>query len=226
MREGIQSKSNLRAGKYYPRMLAAAILETEQWQKAGQLTPPEGWSPKSYARAETNFVRGFAAAMQGNKGAAKKHLAELKNIREKGFRKNFFKRPENLQVWELEIQVAMKLQQRDYDAAIHLAKQATLIEEKLPAPSGPPRILKPTYELLGEVYLQAGKPIQAQEQFAISLGRHRNRLRSMVGAARAARASGDKSTAKETYERLLSQLKNADPGFPELAEAKEYLNDF
>ena len=48
----------------------------------------------------------------------------------------------------------------------------------------------------------------------------------MVGAARAARASGDKSTAKETYERLLSQLKNADPGFPELAEAKEYLNDF
>ena len=226
MREGIQSKSNLRAGKYYPRMLAAAILETEQWQKAGQLTPPEGWSPKSYARAETNFVRGFAAAMQGNKGAAKKHLAELKTIREKGFRKNFFKRPENLQVWELEIQVAMKLQQRDYDAAIHLAKQATLIEEKLPAPSGPPRILKPTYELLGEVYLQAHKPIQAQEQFAISLGRHRNRLRSLVGAARAAKASGDKSSAKETYDRLLSQLKNADPGFPELAEAKEYLNDF
>ena len=29
---------------------------------------------------------------------------------------------------------------------------------KLPSPSGPPRILKPTYELLGEVYLRAGKP--------------------------------------------------------------------
>ena len=98
---------------------------------------------------------------------------------------------------------------------------------KLPpgAPSGPPRILKPTYELLGEVYLQADKPIQAQEQFAISLQRHRNRIRSLVGAARAARASGDKSTAKETYERLLSQLKNADLGVPELAEAKKYLNE-
>ena len=142
------------------------------------------------------------------------------------FRSNFFKRPENLQVWQLEIQVAMKLQQREYDAAIQLAKQATLVEEKLPPPSGPPRILKPTYELLGEVYLQAHKPIQAQEQFAISLGRHRNRLRPLVGAARAAKASGDKSSAKETYERLLSQLKDADPGLPELAEAKEYLNDF
>ena len=226
MQEGIQSQSNLSAGKYYPRMLAAAIIETAQWQKAGQLTPPDGWKPKSYASAATHFVRGFAAAMQGNIEEARKHLAELKTIGEKGFRKNFFKRPENLQVWQLEIRVAMKLQQREYDAAIQLAKQATVIEEKLPPPSGPPRILKPTYELLGEVYLQAHKPIQAQEQFAISLGRHRNRLRSLVGAARAAKASGDKSSAKETYEHLLSQLKNADPGLPELAEAKEYLNDF
>ena len=225
MREGIQSKSNLRAAKYYPRMLAAAIIETEQWQEAERLTPPDGWKPKSYSRAATNFVRGFAAAMQGNNEEAKKHLVELKTIREKGFRENYFKRPESLQVWELEIQVAIKLHQRDYDAAIQLAKQATLVEEKLPAPSGPPRILKRTYELLGEVYLQADKPIQAQEQFAISLQRHRNRIRSLVGAARAARASGDKSTAKETYERLLSQLKNADPGFPELAEAKQYLNE-
>ena len=225
MREGIQFKSNLRAAKYYPRMLAAAIIETEQWQEAERLTPPDGWKPKSYSRAATNFVRGFAAAMQGNNEEAKKHLVELKTIREKGFRENYFKRPESLQVWELEIKVAIKLHQRDYDAAIQLAKQATLVEEKLPAPSGPPRILKPTYELLGEVYLQADKPIQAQEQFAISLQRHRNRIRSLVGAARAARASGDKSTAKETYERLLSQLKNADPGFPELAEAKQYLNE-
>lgn len=226
MREGISSKSNLRAEKYYPSMFAAAIIETEQWQEAERLVPPEGWNPKSYSQAEYSFVHGFAAAMQGNHKAANKYLVELKTIREKGFRENYFKRPESLQVWELEIQVAMTLHQRNYDAAIQLAKQATLIEEKLPAPSGPPRILKPAYELLGEVYLQAGKPILAQEQFAISLLRHRNRLRSLVGAARAARASGDKSTAKETYERLLSQLKNADPGFPELAETKEYLNDF
>ena len=96
MQEGIQSQSNLSAGKYYPRMLAAAIIETAQWQKAGQLTPPDGWKPKSYASAATHFVRGFAAAMQGNIEEARKHLAELKTIGEKGFRKNFFKRPEKI----------------------------------------------------------------------------------------------------------------------------------
>ena len=101
-----------------------------------------------------------------------------------------------------------------------------MVEEKLPSPSGPPRILKPTYELLGEVYLKAGKPKKAKEQFNISLRRHPNRMRSLIGAARSAKLSGDKITAKQNYERLSSLLKNADPAFPELKEAKAFLKNF
>jgi tetratricopeptide (TPR) repeat protein len=226
MRMGIISKLNLRAGKYYPRMFAATIIEAELWQDAERQEPPKGWNPKSYSRAEYNFVRGFAYAMLGKYEEANKYILKLQSIREKGFYENYFKRPESLQVWELEIRVAMKLHQKDYDFAIQLAKKATLIEAKLPAPSGPPRIIKPTYELLGEVYLQAKKLVKAQEQFAISLIRHPNRLRSLVGAARTARMSGDKRVAREIYERILDQLKNADPGFSEFQEAKEYLKNF
>ena len=113
-----------------------------------------------------------------------------------------------------------------YEAAIQLAKQATLVEEKLPSPSGPPRILKPTYELLGEVYLKAGKPKKAKEQFVISLTRHPNRIRSLIGSARSAKLDGDKITAKENYAQILSILNNATPGFPELKEAKAFLENF
>jgi tetratricopeptide (TPR) repeat protein len=126
----------------------------------------------------------------------------------------------------LEIKVAVKLFEKDYKAAIQLAKKATLVEEKLPSPSGPPRILKPTYELLGEVYLKAGKPKKAKEQFNISLTRHPNRIRSLIGAARSAKLDGDKITAKENYVQILSILKNADPAFPELKEAKAFLKNF
>jgi tetratricopeptide (TPR) repeat protein len=230
MREGIQAAAkskpnpNLRSGKYYYRMLAAAIIETEQWEKAKQLIPPEGWEPKSFSKAGYDFVRGYAAAMQGD-DEAKKYATELKAIREKGFRENYFSRPENLEVWELEIETAIKLYHKDYEAAIQLAKQATLVEEKLPSPSGPPRILKPTYELLGEVYLKAGKPKKAKEQFTISLMRHPNRIRSLIGAARSAKLDGDKIIAKENYEKLLSLLKNADSTFPELKETKEFLKN-
>ena len=226
MLEGIQSKSNFRAGKYYYRMLAAAAIETEQWELAEQLTPPDGWEPKSFSKAGFHFVRGFSAAMQGKIKEANKNLSELKAIREKGFRENYFKRIENLEVWELEIEAAIKLNQKDYEAAIQLAKRATEIEEKLPEPSGPPRILKPTYELLGEIYLQAGKPIQAYEKLSTSLLRHPNRIRSLVGAARAAHAKGDRATAKETYQQVLNQLKNANPELRELKEAKNFVEIF
>jgi len=231
MQEGIQEaaelkpNANLRAGKYYYRMLAATTIETEQWGKAKQLLPPKGWKPKIFQKAGYNFVLGYAAAMQGD-DEAKKYLEELKNLRKEGFRKNYYSRPEYLEVWELAIQTAIKLYRQDYEAAIQLAKKATLLEEKLPSPSGPPRILKPTYELLGEVYLRAGKPKQAKDQFTISLERHPNRIRSLVGAARSAKLYGDKILAKENYTQILSILIKADPAFPELKEAKVFLKNF
>jgi tetratricopeptide (TPR) repeat protein len=223
MLEGIQSHSNLRAGKYYYRMLAARVIETEQWESAEPYVLLDGWKPKSFSLAGYNFARGFAAAMSGKIEEAKKYFSEIQAIRKKGLRENYFKRIEYLQVWELEIQTAIKLFEKDYKAAIELAKQAVLLEEKLPAPSGPPRILKPSYELLGEVYLKAGKPIQAYEKFSISLLRHPNRIRSLVGAARAADAKGDREVAMENYQQVLNQFKNANSELPELIEARNFL---
>ena len=223
MAEGIKTRSNLRAGKYYYRMLAASFIETENWEVIDDFSPPNGWKPKSFSEAGYRFALGFSTAMQGKIEEANKHLLKLKAIRKQDFKKNYYKRIEYLKVWELEIQTAIKLYQKDFATAIKLAKQAILLEEKLPSPSGPPRILKPTYEFLGEVYLKAGKPIEADENFSISLLRHPNRIRSLIGSARAANTKGDKKTAKEKYHQLFVQLENATPDFPELKEAKEFL---
>ena len=56
--------------------------------------------------------------------------------------------------------------------------------------------------------------------------RHPNRIRSLIGAARSAKLDGDKIIAKENYEKLLSLLKNANSTFPELKEAKIFLDQF
>jgi len=134
MEEGIQDAAkskpnpNLRSGKYYHRMLAATIIETEQWGKAKKLVPPEGWEPKTFSKAGYNFVLGYAAAIQGD-DEAKKYAIALKTIRDKGFRLNHFSRPENLEIWELEIEVAVKLFEKDYKAAIQLAKKATWLKK-------------------------------------------------------------------------------------------------
>ena len=216
------SKINRRMGKYYERMAGASVFERERWELAGTLVEPPGWKPKSYAQAVLVFIRGFAAAML-ERGDAARHLADLKAIRTQGFKENYFKRPEQLDIWDLEIRAVIRASEKDYEKAIALMKQATAIEESLPAPSGPPRIIKPTYELFGEILLRAGKPREAAQKFAISLSRHPNRARSLIGAARAAAGNGNRQGAIERYSKLLTLWAQADPALPELREARDYL---
>jgi hypothetical protein len=45
----------------------------------------------------------------------------------------------------------------------------------------------------------------------------------LLGAARAAAQSGNKSEAAPIYSKLLDQWKQADEGLPELREAQDYL---
>jgi tetratricopeptide (TPR) repeat protein len=160
--------------------------------------------------------------MQG-KSQANEYIAKLSTFRNTQLKKNYFTRTENIEVWELEIKTAIKLYQKDYVSAIKLAKQATLIEANLPAPSGPPRILKPTYELLGEVYLKANEPLKAKENFTISLKRHPKRIRSVIGLARSAEMSGDIKEAKEHYGQLMLILRHAGQEHPGRIEAKKFL---
>jgi TolA-binding protein len=88
---------------------------------------------------------------------------------------------------------------------------------------GPPPILKPPQELLGELLLKDGKPKQAAEAFQSSLKRAPNRSLSLLGLARAQSAAGDKTAAAATYKQLLATWKTADAGNPDLAEAKLYI---
>ena len=220
--ETLDSGTHDRVGRYYERMAGASVFERERWELAATLKQPPGWKPKSYAQAVLTFVRGFAAAMLG-RADANQHLAKLKAIRSQGFAKNYFKRPERLDIWVLEIQAAIRVSNKDFEEAIALMKKATAIEEKLPAPSGPPRLIKPTYELLGEILLRAGKSKEAAQQFTTSLLRHPNRARSLLGAARAAADNGDRAEAVQWYAKLLAVWTLADPALPELLEARRYL---
>ena len=216
------SGTSRRVGKYYERMAGASVFERERWELAATLKEPPGWEPKSYAQAVLTFVRGFAAAMLG-RADANQHLADLNAIRSQGFTKNYFKRPERLDIWDLEIQAAIRVSNKDFEDAIALMKKATAIEEKLPAPSGPPRLIKPTYELFGEILLLAGNSKEAAQQFATSLLRHPNRVRSLLGAARAAADNGDREEAVKWYSKLLAVWTQADSTLPELSEARIYL---
>ncbi len=126
-------------------------------------------------------------------------------------------------IGELQVAAAFASMSREHDKAIELVREAVRREEKMGPPSGPPSLIKPSHELLGEILLRAGKPVEAGEQFKTALLRQPNRARSLLGAARAAAQSGDRSGATSAYSKLLQQWQQADADLPELREAQDYL---
>jgi tetratricopeptide (TPR) repeat protein len=218
--------NKLRPGYYennYANMAAAFIVETERWDLANELFPEsKGPTPSEEAASGSHgthgssqttntlrysgasktlppFIRAFSAAMRGGDAGG------LEGIR------------------GLEVAALSAAAKKDYDKAIELMKQATTLEEQSSPPSGPPALIKPTHELFGEILLRAGKPVEAAAQFQTALLRQPNRARSLLGAARAAKQSGDETKAAAIYAKFLEQWKQADEGLPEIREARSLL---
>ena len=103
-----------------------------------------------------------------------------------------------------------------------LFRSAAKIDDSLPAPSGPSGGYD-THEHLAELLLAAKQPKEATAEFAKALARHPRRARSLLGAARAANALGDRATAAARSRELIDVWQKADPDTVGLDEAKGYL---
>lgn len=235
----------------YANMAAAFVVETERWELAPKLfsaasavakaeapaanghgghagMPAAAGSPlaasngavtvraSNRSRTLPLFVTGLANAVKGS-ASIEESLAGLKAIGQGEGATPI------LDIRELEIAAVAASTRKDHSQAIDLMKKATVLEESMGPPSGPPGIIKPPHELFGEILLRAGKPQEAAEQFKAALLRQPNRARSLLGAARAAAQSGDQPGAQSFYARLVDQWKQADEGLRELHEAQDYL---
>ena len=93
-----------------------------------------------------------------------------------------------------EVAASIQAAEGDAEAAIASMDEAIAIVETLRLPNGAASPIKPPYELYGEILLQLGHHDDALEKFETSLLRMSNRRRSLLGAARAAAAVGDRAT--------------------------------
>jgi tetratricopeptide (TPR) repeat protein len=87
--------------------------------------------------------------------------------------------------WTLKAMIERK--RGDLAKAIEHAQRAVTLEDAAAAPSGPPDVLKPSHELLGELLAAAGRCDESKEAFRKSLLRTPNRRLSMNGARCAAK---------------------------------------
>jgi tetratricopeptide (TPR) repeat protein len=104
-----------------------------------------------------------------------------------------------------------------HDEAIALLEQAAVAEVARAMDFGPPAIVKPSNELLGDVLLARGRAADAKARFEQALARAPRRTLSVAGLARAAEQAGDAEAAREAHATLQQIWKGDDAALRRLS---------
>ncbi|MCB1057728.1 MAG: hypothetical protein KDD11_19680, partial [Acidobacteria bacterium] len=102
-------------------------------------------------------------------------------------------------------------------------RRAVEIEAGDPPPMGPPYPMETAHEVYGRALLANGKATEALAELDAALARTPRRPAVLLAAARAALAIGDRGIAARYYGDLAEIWAQADPGQPEVAEAKDFV---
>jgi tetratricopeptide (TPR) repeat protein len=185
-----------------------------------------GWTPGSEAPTSDRdwFVSGFCAAKKGDpKGLAAALDGMAKRapgsgpaaVAHEGMKHGYGGGKTSASVADvlrLELEALSKSAAGDDAGAVSKAREAAALEDAMSFEFGPPAIVKPTHELMGELFMMQKKPKEALMEFQASLASAPGRARSLWGSMRAARGAGDRKTEMEAGEIFARNRKKADAG--------------
>jgi len=109
-----------------------------------------------------------------------------------------------------ELNASILFAEGKHEEALNLLRKASVEESALTFEFGPPDIVKPSHELLGEMLLEVKQPKEAMQEFQLALDRAPRRLHALQGLVRAASESGNeeiKSQAQAELDKIKSKGK-------------------
>jgi tetratricopeptide (TPR) repeat protein len=186
-------------------MPARFALERDDWKAAAALAVTTA-SPAPEAVAVTHFARGLGAARSGDAGTAKVEIATLeKTAADLTARKDPYW-PVVVDAQRLAVSAWVAQSEGRSADALRLAREAADREEQVEKHPVTPGPLIPARELLGDMLMAHGEPAQALAVYEAALAREPGRTRTMLGAARAARAAGQNDVAAKHYRSLIAVM--------------------
>ena len=199
----------------FAAMRARYLIDTEDWEDevATWLPPAEG---QPAAEITLSFASGLAHARSGHLDLARAALERLRAARRQ-MDAALMQAPRSDQnysvrakILEEQLAAVIEFATGGHAAAITKLQAAAASEDQMPVEFGPPFVDKPSYELLGEALLGAGRPAEAQAAFAKALQRTPQRTASMIGLMRAATVAGDTKQATAMQARLRAVWQRAE----------------
>ncbi len=227
MEADARKSGSLRTRHHLLMMKAAYLIETRQWSSdAARLAVKTDDLPQ-LGRGLNLFLEGMRKIDSGDHVGAQAALDELKKSAEPGQAHAHegggyaMTRAASVSpVLSNELEAEILFAGGERARALTLAREATSEEDGMTFEFGPPVVVKPAHELLGEMLLAAGRAGQAQKEFEASLAREPGRALSLLGLARAAATNRDSETARRAYRELARNWIRADPDLPERREVE------
>jgi hypothetical protein len=181
--------------------------------RAQQVTHAEAWDHPGLAwelalgdagvvpQAVDAFTRGYAAAMRGQRDELGRQRAVLERLvgQDPGPLGGL---PETIELLRDELGAVERRAAGDRAGAAAALLDVATRSAAVPAEFGPPDLVVPPYELLGEWRLADGDAAGAQAAFTRALELMPGRVRSLHGLARAAAATGDREVTSDAERRL------------------------
>ncbi|MCI0604471.1 tetratricopeptide repeat protein, partial [bacterium] len=165
------------------RMRAAQIIETGQWDGDAIAITADASKVRPAVAAVHFFASGYAALKRKDISEARKNLVELQGLIKKSSEdageshhgmaapRNYPLDPKTLEIMTEELDAGILFAEGKREEAIEKMKKAASVESALTFEFGPPEIVKPSHELLGEMLLEMKKAPEAQISFEQALER-------------------------------------------------------
>ena len=200
---------------YYGAIIARYMFDTEDWNVFDKWGAP---ATMDIPTAHYNFARAFAAIKRGDIKAAKSFAKDIKPGGDGN--PEIFLTEGEVEILQLELKAMIALAKGKKKSAVSLMREAEAMGRRLPFKYGPPRLSKPTNELLGDVLAEVGDHELAVEAYQDELENSLRRTNSLLGLARAAAEHGDHPTANDAYKQLTEIWHNADTSLTFTDEAR------
>lgn len=186
---------------------ARYVLERRAWNEAVAIIPRSpatlDWDRFAWAEAIARFARGLGMAHVGrvNEGRAEsERLAQLETVMQKAGEDLFAR---NIRMLRLELDSWLAHVAGKEEDSRSLMEEAAALEESTPKHAVTPGPTLPARELLGDLLMEQKQPAKALTAYQRSLELYPKRFNSLLGAARAARGTGDVAASFKYRKQLL-----------------------
>lgn len=204
---------------------ARLALERQAWQEAASLpVANERLVAKfPFDAAHVELARALGRVRTGDLPGARKAAARIQELHDASTDPRFAYFKRQLELQQLAIGGWLAWAEKRHDEAIALLRYAADEEDALGKHPVSPGSIVPVREMLGDLYLELGRPADALASYEQSLALNPARYRAIAGAGQAAEKAGKPDVARDYYRKLLELARSGDGERPETAHARAFL---